>query len=325
MSDVDGERRTEPRRRAVVALLLCLLVALWVWAAQAKPKPRASSHRSSHHSCPLGRGHHGHTHRTGQCRPGSPATADLSGEPMPVGDIPGWHRVFADDFAKNAPLGAFASSGNGPVYEGDHGGKWGSYGDGWACPPWPNCYHPAQVVSVHDGVLDFWLHNVNGAPAGATLSPYIAGDSSVQTYGRFVVRFKVVYEDSRRLDQYHIAWLLWPARESDWQVAESDFPEADLSQTSVCAYAHGPSPGEQQERCTGIDLSQWHTFVQEWKPGERRYLIDGKLVGGSPLTAGVYAGPEFWALQTEAHARPGDSTSGHLLVDWVTAYALAGG
>jgi hypothetical protein len=244
---------------------------------------------------------------------------------MPVGDIPGWHQVFADDFTKNAPLGAFASNGNGPVYKGDHGGRWGSYGDGWPCPPWPNCYRPAQVVSVHDGVLDFWLHNVNGAPAGATLTPYIAGNSTVQTYGRFVARFKVVYDDSRRLDEYHIAWLLWPAREADWQVAESDFPEADLNQTSVCAYAHGPSPGEQQERCTGIEFSQWHTFVQEWKPGERRYLIDGKLVGGSPLTAGVYAGPEFWALQNEAHARPGDSTSGHLLVDWVTAYALAGG
>src|SRR5215472_1874929 len=30
-----------------------------------------------------------------------------SGEPMPVGDIPGWHQVFSDDFTTDVPLGSF--------------------------------------------------------------------------------------------------------------------------------------------------------------------------------------------------------------------------
>jgi alpha-tubulin suppressor-like RCC1 family protein len=255
-----------------------------------------------------------------------PPTTTTSGEPMPVGDIPGWHQVFADDFTINASLGSWATDDAGSVvYVGDHGGKWQEYPDGWPCNPYPNCYEPSKVLSAHDGVLDFWLHNVkyaNGSvgPAGANPSPILPSGSQYQTYGRYVARFKVVYGDSRQLDQYHIAWLLWPNADSVWRSAESDFPEADLSQTTVCAFAHF-GLALQDSFCVPIDFSRWHTYTQQWGPGYRNYYLDGKLIGMS--TNLVYSERERWQLQTEAHSKEGDTTSGHLLVDWVAVYAPA--
>jgi len=73
-----------------------------------------------------------------------------------------WTLVGQDDFTKDAPLGSFASDGSSVVYTGDHGMQWMEYGDGW-----PSTYtggkvgyEPSQVQSVHDGVLDWFLHNV---------------------------------------------------------------------------------------------------------------------------------------------------------------------
>jgi len=39
---------------------------------------------------------------------GTPAITDPSGQPMPVGDLPGWHQTFADDFTTDVPLGGFS-------------------------------------------------------------------------------------------------------------------------------------------------------------------------------------------------------------------------
>jgi hypothetical protein len=245
---------------------------------------------------------------------------------MPLGDIPGWHQIAADDFTKPAPVGSWATSeGNRVVYEGDHGAKWHEYADGWLCPPYTTpCYEPGQVLSVHDGVLDYDLHQCPTGPCGAvpSIEPPSASPTSdfTQTYGRYSARFKVVYNDAYRLDQYHIAWLLWPQNGSDSQVAESDYPEQDLNQTFVCAFAHY-GVGLQDAFCPPIDFTQWHTYTQEWEPGQRRYYLDGNLIGTS--STGVYEKPEVWQLQVEAHPKQGDTASGRLLVDWVTVYARA--
>lgn len=51
-------------------------------------------------------------------------------------------------------------------------------------------YQLGQVLSTHDGMLDFYLHNVNGVPAGANPSPQLVGTSGYQPYGRYSVRIK---------------------------------------------------------------------------------------------------------------------------------------
>lgn len=240
-----------------------------------------------------------------------------------------WHEIGEDNFTVPAPLGSWGTSSPAKVvYTGDHGLRWTEYPDGWGCATkarggifYPHCYRPAKVLSVHDGVLDFYLHDCTYpdavvAPCGADPGPIIPTTGSVyQAYGRYAVRFKVVFDDSRHLDQYHLAWLLYPKKTSAQPCAESDFPEMYLDQGTVRAFAHWGCSGKFDRFPTAINLTEWHTFTQEWGPGFRRYYLDGKLVGQS--TNGVWRGPERWLLQTEAHAKSGDTTSGHLLVDWV--------
>ncbi|MGN6170089.1 MAG: hypothetical protein ACTHQQ_18250, partial [Solirubrobacteraceae bacterium] len=228
-----------------------------------------------------------------------------------------WKEVGEDDFTVDAPLGSWrTSSPSRVVYIGDHGLKWVEYPDGWPCDDpghnHPLCYWPGNVLSVHDGVLDFLLHDgrvPNGADRamGADPSPLIpTTGTQYQTYGRYEARFKVIFNDPTHLDQYHIAWMLWP---KPGNCAESDFPEMNLNRGLVLGFAH-VGCRHQKYSSAKIDLTKWHTFTQEWGPGFRRYYLDGGLVGQS--TQHVYRGPERWQLQTEAHNRRDDTTSGHL-------------
>jgi hypothetical protein len=252
---------------------------------------------------------------------------------MPVGDVAGWHQIFADDFTKEARLGSWgASCGACAVYTGDHGGRWHEYGDGWSCGQYPNCYEPSQVLSVHGGELDFWLHNVRYAngfvgPAGASPGPILPNGSEYQTYGLYTARLKFTFDDPSKLDQYHVSWLLWPNGGNGGE-AESDFPEMTLSENKMCAFAHYKEYPVQDQFCVcpevwcsrgeSFDVTKWHTYTQEWTPGARRYYLDGRLLGTS--TSLVYGKEERWQLQIEAHDQQGDTTSGHALVDWVSVY-----
>jgi hypothetical protein len=240
----------------------------------------------------------------GQCLPSTPA---------------GYHPVCLDDFTVNAPVGSWADptgTGNAVVYRGDHGCQWTSYPDGWTST-YTNGqpgYEPSQVLSVHDGMLDFSLHNVNGLPAGANPSPILSTGSQYQTYGIYEARLRI----TNAMPDFYVAWLLWPQNDANWQSAESDFPEANLADSQVCFYAHYGGGGAQDSNCKTIDFTQWHTYGQVWGPGYRSYYIDGQLLGTS--TNQVWSQPERWQLQTEPSGQ-NDGDSGHLYLDWVAVYA----
>jgi hypothetical protein len=245
----------------------------------------------------------GCTDPSGQCLPATPA---------------GYHPVCLDDFTVPAATGSWADptgTGNAVVYTGDHGCKWTEYPDGWPST-YTNGkpgYEPSQVLSVHDGTLDFSLHNVNGLPAGANPSPILSTGSRYQVYGEYSVRLRI----TGPMADYHIAYLLWPKSDSNWQHAESDFPEANLNASKVCAFAHYRS-GSQQAFCTSVNFTKWHTYTQVWGPGYRKYYLDGRLIGTS--TRKVWSKGERWQLQTEPSDK-NDGDSGHLLIDWVAVYA----
>lgn len=233
--------------------------------------------------------------------------------PTVPGEIPGYTRVCAEPFDVPAATGTFGTTDSqAVVYTG--GCQWRNYPDGWPSTHTGGQpgYAPAQVLSVHDGVLDFDLKDINGYAAGASPSPVLANNSQYQTHGRYMVRAKF---DS--VPGYHVAWLLWPEIETDWQCAESDFPEFGLDQTEVHAFHHFGCAGDFDQFSTTIDPTQWHTYEQRWEPGGRSYYIDGGLIGTS--TNAVYSGLQRWQLQVEpAGWAPGGA--GHVLVDWVVVY-----
>jgi hypothetical protein len=254
----------------------------------------------------------------------STATSTVGGDPSGQ-SLPGasqtdsfgtnWPRVGVDNFTVGASLGSFGTTNPDTiVYTGDGGVKWQEYPDGWPCGGISNCYEPKQVLSVHDGMLDFYLHNCSTGPCGANPGPVFPDTGTrYRIHGRFDARFKVVFNDASLLDQYHIAWLLWP-QDGNGGASESDFPEMDLNRTTVCAFSHYSAYPTQQYYCASIDLTKWHTFTQEWGNGFRRYYLDGTLLGQA--TNQITNTLERWQLQTEARPK-GDNTSGHLLVDWV--------
>ena len=243
-----------------------------------------------------------------------------SGQPVPIGDLPGWKQIFYDDFTKDAAPGSWGSECDGTriVYTGAQGQKWRSY---------PNCYKDTyqkrpyradSVLSVKNGVLNFFLHPVNGQPAGANPSPLIDGTSQYQTYGRYTARFKV---DNPTLIEYHVAWLLWPQSGKWPDDGEEDFPEGSLG-GKITGFHHYAGSGacvgcQDKAVTTDLDLfTVWHTYTIEWKPGNVKYILDGKVVLNSDKW--VPDTPMRWQLQTETNGY--GSHSGNLMVDWVAVY-----
>lgn len=308
---------------------------------------RARKHRSRKHAghrCATHRrrGHKKrckppHTHRPAPSKPitsGSttPApTPSPAAGPCPSGPpgnaLPLGANTYAlegmDTFTKDAPTGSFAQSTNNQiVYTGDHGLSWTGYPDGTHSTYSGSAegYQPSSVLSVHDGVLDFYLHNdTGGNPVGADPSP-LPGGNRYQTYGVWSFCEQVAPSDSHRLDDFKQAPMLWPQNDSDGPAAESDFPEGSFNALTFSGFAHYGGSGAQdvfqiQSVQPNFDPAEWHVYTQAWGPGFRSYYIDGQLVGTS--TNQVWSGPERWQLQVEPLGTPNDGDSGHVYLKWI--------
>jgi chitodextrinase len=247
-----------------------------------------------------------------------PTCPTPSGEPMPGSDIPDWNLIFTDDFTVDAPTGSMGSETDAGkiIYTGAGGSKWVTYPETFKDTYQKRPYRSDEVLSVHDGTMDFFLHNVDGQPAGANPSPLIDGSSQYQTYGRYSAR---VFVQPTDLSEYYMAWLLWPWDEWNWESAESDYPEGSLypGKFGVGGFHHFGHGQQEIFSDESIDMHEWHTYTQEWRPGQRKYYVDDRLIHTSSVP--VYSGPERWQLQTETN---GNGThAGHVLVDWVAVYS----
>lgn len=219
--------------------------------------------------------------------------------------------LFADDFKTNVALGSFPSA---------VGGKWDAYPYPWSTLG--GFYHPQKVVSLHDGVMDLWLHNEGGQWLMAAPMPRIngAGANMNQLYGRYAVRFR-----ADPLPGYYLAWLLWPGSETWPRDGEIDFPEGGLG-GHISGFMHrqgGTSGGDQDAYSTGVPFTGWHTAVIEWSPSNVKFILDGVTVGNS--TSRIPNTPMHWVLQTTTSpgGLPPAGTSGNVEIDWVAVWRYA--
>ena len=242
---------------------------------------------------------------------------------LPVGDLPGWRQVFAEDFTEgDVPIGGFP----GPAY----GARWSAnYFDGTpdtAAQQFPkgqrkSGYYPSKVLSVHDGVLDMFLHSENGVAMSAAPSPIFGGATqrpwNSLVYGRYSVRFKADV-----LPGFKLAWLLWPDSKQWPQDGEIDFPEGDLGKV-IYAAVHGMEGGIHTDDVfrPNVPYGSWHTATTEWRPDGIEFFLDGKSIGIS--TKYTPTKPMHYILQTESCSPtcPLPETSGHVEVDWVAIWA----
>ena len=177
---------------------------------------------------------------------------------------------------------------------------------------------PSKVMSVHDGVMDYYIHTENGVHMVS--APWVTTTKG-QTYGRYSVRFR-----SESLPGYKTAWLLWPDSERWPDDGEIDFPEGNLgANDQIHAFHHyATASGGQDAYSTGVTYQSWHTATVEWSPGKVVFIMDDKVVGTS--TKYVPTTPMHWVLQTESNLdgyAPSSTVSGHVYVDWVSVWTKA--
>jgi beta-glucanase (GH16 family) len=184
---------------------------------------------------------------------------------------------------------------------------------------------PSKVMSNHGGILDLYLHTVNGVHRVAAPVPLLpasrGGHARGLRYGRFAVRFRAA-----QLHCYKTAWLLWPDSGVWPRDGEIDFPEGDLDSTihGFVHYRNGTSGSDQYAMPdTGVAYKRWHTAVIAWRPRFVRFWLDGRKVGETRRR--IPNKPMHWVLQTETGLSgcvPSPFTQGHVLIDWVAIYKL---
>ena len=236
------------------------------------------------------------------------SSVDPSGQSMPVGDLPGWHQIFTDNFATSLPLGGFPSA---------VASKWTAY-SGFPDTSGHGVYDPAKVVSIANGMLTLHLHTENGTHYVSAPVPIIPGHAAYQgqVYGRYAIRFR-----ADPVSGYKTAWLLWPD-DDQWPEGEIDFPEGDLTGTIGAYLHHKGNPQAQEAYSTGVTYGGWHTAVIEWSPGAVTFILDGTVIGNDTNTAVIPSTPMHWVIQTETTpGGPDNTAAGNVQIDWVTMYS----
>jgi hypothetical protein len=250
-----------------------------------------------------------------------------SGQPAPVGNLPGWQQLFVDDFKTTIPQGAFSSCNNGvnstqPYCNGlkpygSYFKNWWAYPTGWpdtaksgadgnTGAPFGGVYHPEDTVSVNNGAMHIHMYrpNTGGDNHVATVLPLACSNHQ---YGRYVERFKVVHADPG----FKSAHLFYQGG------YEIDYPENDYN-VPISAYTH---PGG-ANFSTSASWTTWHTTAIEWTAGSVKFYIDGRLIGTT--TRSIPHIKMGWILQNESsilgpYAKPG--ASAQLDIDWVACYS----
>jgi len=237
---------------------------------------------------------------------------------MPIGDLDGWHQIFTEDFTTPAPLGQFTK-----VY----GNRWFAYPSTWTDTSGRGTYNPEKVLSVSNGVLDWYLHTENGKPYVGAVIPQIPGSANGgQTYGKYTFRFR-----ADTIPGYKLVVILWPdtggsgAGEINGEI---DFPEVSElvsgKDGEMYAFLHPPGNQPQSSLATGIAAADtgWHIASIEWRPGSLTYYLDGRRIGTH--TSGVPSTSFSLVFQMETNIggpAPSPSAAGHVQLDWVSIYA----
>ena len=235
-----------------------------------------------------------------------------SGQAMPIGDIPGWHQVFADDFN-----GTTLNTSNWGPYSGQPGGDTA----GW----WSRSH-----VVVGNCLLTLKGYADPAAKPGVFVTGGVGmKDTHAQTYGKYLVRMR-----ADKGDGISAIALLWPQADV-WPPEVDFFEDGGGNRTSATATWHcGPNGIDNcqvQKTLTGYDFSQWHTLGVEWTAGKLVYTIDG-TPWATVTEAGVPSIPMILDLQSQSlecsrwNTCLDSSTPAEvdMQIDWVVAYSPSG-
>jgi beta-glucanase (GH16 family) len=233
---------------------------------------------------------------------------------MPVGNLPGWQQVYADDFSATTLNTWTAWS----VY--NNGAPGSNPNTGW----WM-----ASHAIVSNNMLTLrGAVDPAASPDGRVVTAGLGlWKLPAQTYGK--------YEILARIDQcpdVKYAWLLWPYSGKWPDDGEIDFAEDEggsrTTTTASLLYknALGLSDALPKDRISPTpDFSGWHRIGVEWTPTSVRYTLDGAY-WGQPKTTEIPHNPMTLVLQTEGKLAPSAVTLGsgtcNAQIDWVVQYKM---
>lgn len=237
---------------------------------------------------------------------------DPSGQAMPVGDLPGWHQIFADNFANDSYARGTLTGCNQNGCKGAPTLPWGAVEDGHPDTSGYCEYFPSQTVSITGGVMRIYMHtNSAGVCMDASLYPLVGS----MTYGMYSVRFR-----SAAVPGYKGVDLLWPVNKVNGEI---DFPESNLD-APIHGFLHTLAGGTQQQNFKSTaSWTSWHTATLEWTPTSVSFLLDGVSLGTTDLD--VPQTPMTLAIRAESDLegapKPPASAHGSMEIDWVTVYS----
>jgi len=233
-----------------------------------------------------------------------PAPVDTA---LPVGDLPGWRQVLAEDFSTPLAEGRFPGR---PYRD-----QWLGY-DGFTNPSGTPLYDTKDVTSVHDGLLDVRVREDDAARgAGLVALPDGEGSWGGRVYGRYSVRVRF-----DAVPEWGAAVLLWSDR-NVWEDGEIDFAEGGTDAT-IGSYSHrldAPALNDLAVQTTAR-WQDWHIATVEWTASGVTFLMDGKVTGHTRTSP---THPLHLVIQTIRTSAPLAARTGHLQVDWVAAWQPA--
>lgn len=255
------------------------------------------------------------------------ATASADAVPMPVGDLPGWHQIFADDFRTDVPVGGFSGCDNGTVrtcagLPAAVQAKWWAYPDGWKDTSGQGTYTPSKTISISGGEMHLHMYTAGGTTMVAAPVPKIpdpVGSEGGQLYGRYAIRWMV----AQPTDSFKLAWLLWPDSERFPADGEIDFPEGQLNGDTT-AFMHrqnADADNDQNEFDTAVPIaSGWHTSVIDWTSAACTFILDGTVLGTTATR--IPNTPMHWVLQSETvpDRVTGTNATADISIAWVAIY-----
>lgn len=233
--------------------------------------------------------------------------------PLPVGDLPGWTQIVAEDFDTDCASGAFratypAMTTEDNIHDTSGIGMYRSTG-----------------ISVHNSMLDVLVGWDGTDYRVAKILPnryagQLGGKFTIQIHCDFVAQYKV------------IPILIWSARDV-WADGEIDFYENGIgnpTQPLTIAFhtVGNPSQGNQTTVPGLFTGPATHVVDFEWvptTPGSLTASFDGVVVRTTTNAAVIPILPMRWIIQievadTSGATTPSQSNTGHVYLDWVAQY-----
>jgi hypothetical protein len=234
---------------------------------------------------------------------------------MPIGTMVSngttWIQTYAEDFARDAPVGKVQAA-----YP-----KMGYYKSGRDTSGY-GYYAPDYVLSVQNSMLDFHLRTISGYPVAASILP---DNYAPHVHARVSVRYR-----ADPITGFKFVGMLWPSS-NVWNNGEIDWPEGNLTghvrPASAVAGSMGYGKGggpvflPPTEMFAATDQTQFHVVTTEWTSDAVRFYWDGTLV--AKVTQGVPTQPMRVTLQAETWQNAGPppaASDGHVEIDWVVIY-----